>query len=91
MRPDIWERGPKLSIGPVPVETLTGIISLPSILICYGMSWWGMVKLGVLGLYWTLITVLSMTVGSIIFVAYWHYNMGRGISVKEVYTEIPPA
>ncbi|OYT51990.1 hypothetical protein B6U66_03060 [Candidatus Bathyarchaeota archaeon ex4484_135] len=62
MRPDIWERGPKLSIGPVPVETLTGIISLPSILICYGMSWWGMVKLGVLGLYWTLITVLSMTV-----------------------------
>ena len=47
--------------------------------------------MGVLGLYWTLITVLSMTVGSIIFVAYWHYNMGRGVSVKEVYTEIPPA
>jgi len=38
VRPDIWERGLKLSIGPVPVETLTGIISLPFILICYGMS-----------------------------------------------------
>ena len=87
VRPDIWERGLKLSLGPIPLETLFGIIGLPFWIIIFGHTFLELISV----LSWFVFMALIFTIGCIIFVAYWRYNVARGISVKELYTEIPPA
>ena len=92
-RPDIFERGLKVMLGPVPLVTLVSIIGLPFWIIGFAYTFLDYIGpgAGMAGLMWLLLVAILLAVGSMIFIAYWAYNVKRGISVKELYTEIPPA
>jgi len=86
VRPDIYERGRKLAWGGVPVITIFGIIS-------FIVNFWYLFIAGA----WLHVTtdlllqVLWMGAGLAIFVGYYIYNTRRGVDVRSIYQQIPPA
>ncbi|MHA1632656.1 MAG: APC family permease [Candidatus Freyarchaeota archaeon] len=83
-RPDIWEKGLRLTVAGIPLITIFGFISFtvwtyiffyaclscdPTTILTY-MIWLGL--------------------GLLIFVVYWAYNRRKGIDPRTIYQEIPP-
>ncbi len=86
VRPDIYERGRKLEWGHIPVISIFGIIS-------FTVNLWYLFIAG----RWLQITsslalqVIWMGAGLAIFVGYYIYNTRRGVDVRSIYQQIPPA
>lgn len=86
VRPDIYERGRRLSWFGVPVITIFGIIS-------FFANFWYLFISGA----WLktttdlMLQVIWMAVGVIIFVGYYIYNTKKGVDVRSIYQQIPPA
>ena len=84
-RPEIWEKGLKLTVAGIPLLTILGFIAF---------TWWSYI-------FWFAclaldpITILTYMVwlglGLLIFIGYWIYNQKRGIDPRTIYQEIPPA
>ena len=84
-RPEIWEKGLKLTVAGIPLITIFGFIAF---------VWWSYI-------FWFACTYLDpvtiltyagwMGLGLFIFVGYWVYNQKRGIDPRTIYQEIPPA
>ncbi|MHA1723194.1 MAG: APC family permease [Candidatus Baldrarchaeia archaeon] len=84
-RPEIWEKGLKLSVAGIPLITILGFIAF---------VWWNYI-------FWFACLALDSTTiatyagwlgfGLLIFVGYWVYNQKRGIDPRTIYQEIPPA
>lgn len=87
IRSDIYEKSTaKYSIGGVPLLTIIGVICFASnfyFLIVAG-TWLNMEKDLVLQTVW-------MGLGAALFAGYLTRNVKKGIDVKTIYTEIPPA
>lgn len=86
----IWDASPhRWRIGPVPVATIAGIISL----IFTGVVIWGIYAspaMGGLNVYWTPIYVGVMIVG-ILWYAIWRWKRSKeGIDVTLAFKELPP-
>jgi amino acid transporter len=86
VRPDIYERGRRLSWFGVPVITIFGIISFLA-------NFWYLFISGA----WLRTTsdlvlqVVWMALGVAIFVGYYIYNTKKGVDVRSIYQQIPPA
>jgi APA family basic amino acid/polyamine antiporter len=86
VRPDIYERGRQLSWGGFPVISIFGIIS-------FTVNFWYLFIAGA----WLHVTtdlllqILWMGAGLLIFVGYYIYNTRRGVDVRSIYQQIPPA
>jgi len=87
VRSDIWERGLRLKIGPIPLVTLLGLVAFPmflyaTLIAISGLSrgWQGMAFY--VGFY---------TVFLLVAVAQYAYNLSRGVDIRLIYSEIPPA
>ncbi|NCO28353.1 MAG: APC family permease [Caldiserica bacterium] len=86
VRPDIYERGRRLSWFGVPVITIFGIIS-------FFANFWYLFIAGT----WLkattdlMLQVIWMAAGVAIFVGYYIYNTKKGVDVRSIYQQIPPA
>jgi len=86
VRPDIYERGRRLSWFGVPVLTIFGIIS-------FFANFWYLFIAGA----WLktttdlMLQVIWMAAGVAIFVGYYIYNTKKGVDVRSIYQQIPPA
>ena len=87
VRQDVWERGRKLTIGPIPVITLLGAIATPFFLYQTFLSIAALSK-GLTGM--VFYTGFYFLMALIITISY-AYNVRRGINVRLIYSEIPPA
>ena len=84
-RPEIWEKGLRLTVAGIPLITILGLIAF---------TWWNYIFwFACLALDPTTIAtyMVWMGFGLFIFVAYWVYNQKRGIDPRTIYQEIPPA
>ena len=84
-RPEIWEKGLRLTVAGIPLITILGFIAF---------VWWNYIFwFACLALDPTTIATYAVWLGFglFIFVAYWVYNQKRGIDPRTIYQEIPPA
>jgi amino acid transporter len=86
MRRDLYEKGARWEIAGIPILTIVGLISFTVnfyFLIVAG-AWLNILKDLVLQSVW-------MGLGALIFVSFMVYNFKRGIDVRTIYAEVPPA
>jgi len=89
-RPDIYKETPlaEWKVGPIPLITL---IAIPAF---FGISlfvWMVLATFSAGPTYDLLLVVGWMTLGLIIFAAYWYRNQTKGIPVAEIFKSLPPA
>jgi amino acid transporter len=83
-RPDIWNKGIVKTVGGVPLVTILGAFS------AMGMLWLLLLStIGVTLQDWN-VTEVWMIIGVAIFVYYARKNSKRGISVVNIFGEVPP-
>lgn len=84
-RPDIWERGLKISFAGIPVISICGALAV----FLYG---WGVaISASWLDAWSMLYLSLWIFIGSLIWFAFAERNRRMGISLQDIYGEIPPA
>jgi amino acid transporter len=86
MRRDLYEKGARWEIAGIPLLTIVGLISFTVnfyFMIVAG-AWLNILKDLVLQSVW-------MGFGVLIFVGFMVYNFKRGIDVRTIYAEVPPA
>ncbi|MGB9730005.1 MAG: APC family permease [Thermoprotei archaeon] len=86
VRRDLYEKGARWEIAGIPILTIVGLIAFPVnfyFLIVAG-AWLNILKDLVLQSTW-------MGFGALIFIGFMIYNYKRGIDVRTIYAEIPPA
>ena len=87
IRPDIWEKGFRLKVLGIPIVSILGIISFPlflyQFLISIAQSPMGLTGIGFYTIFYSFFIILTA--------AYYAYNVHKGINVKSIYEEIPPA
>ena len=86
IRPDIYERGRKLEIRGIPVMSILGMIG-------FGFNFW---YLFIAGSWLTISRDMLlqsgwMFLGVVIFLAYYASNTKKGIDVRSIYQQVPPA
>jgi amino acid transporter len=90
VRKDLYERSIKLEFLGVPIMTIFGLLAFVAnffLLFVSGAGLWA----GGDGI-WDLFYVAAWEfVGLLVFVAYYNYNIKRGVDVDTIYAEIPPA
>lgn len=83
-RKDIWEKGIHRRIFGIPDTTFLGALS------AIGMLWLlALSTIGISLIAWN-VSLLWMAVGILVFVYYVHKMSKRGISIVQVYGEVPP-
>ena len=83
-RPDIWKKGIIKTVGGIPLVTILGALS------AMGMLWLLLLStIGVTLQEWN-VTEIWMIVGILVFVYYARKNSKRGISVVNIFGEVPP-
>jgi APA family basic amino acid/polyamine antiporter len=83
-RPDIWKKGIIKTVGGVPLVTILGACSMA------GMLW--LLALSTIGISlqaWN-VSEIWMILGVIVFVYYVAKNSKRGVSVVDIFGEVPP-
>ena len=83
-RPDIWKKGIIKTVGGIPLVTILGAAS------AMGMLW--LLALSTIGISlqaWN-VSELWMVLGIFIFIYYIRKNSKRGISVVNIFGEVPP-
>jgi amino acid transporter len=83
-RPDIWKKGIIKTVGGIPLVTILGALS------AMGMLW--LLALSTIGISlqaWN-VSELWMILGIAVFVYYVRKNSKRGISVVQIFGEVPP-
>lgn len=91
VRPEIWERGLKWMFLGLPVITIAGLLGLSiwSFIFFYGMT--GIDVATAAGLGTVIFFAAWFASGMLIFNGYYAYNIKRGIDVKTLFREVPPA
>ena len=86
IRPDIYERGRKLEIRGIPVMSILGMIG-------FGFNFWYLFIAGSwLNISRDLLVQSGwMFVGVVIFLGYYASNTKKGIDVRSIYQQVPPA
>lgn len=85
VRREIYERSIRLEFLGVPVMTIAGVIGFAgNFLLVF-------VAAQAIPLRDMCVLMLWMTVGLLIFIGFYAYNLRRGVDVKTIYAEIPPA
>jgi amino acid transporter len=85
VRRDVYEKGFKIEVGGIPVLTICGIVG-------FGLNFYfWLVAATWLSMRDMFTQAMWMMVGAIIFVGYYVYNTKKGIDVKSIYAEVPPA
>jgi amino acid transporter len=83
-RPDIWKKGITKTVAGIPLVTILGALS------AMGMLW--LLALSTIGISlqaWN-VSEIWMIIGIAIFVYYAYKNSKRGISVVDIFGEVPP-
>ena len=83
-RPDIWERGMRLTLLGVPLVTILGFLNT------FFYSYWFFTACTAMDSLTVLWYAIWTSLGTLIFIAFWAYNLRRGIDPKTIYAEIPP-
>lgn len=83
-RPDIWKKGIIKTVGGIPLVTILGALSAMGMLWLLALS-----TIGISLIAWN-VSEIWMIVGIAIFVYYVHKNSKRGISVVDIFGEVPP-
>jgi len=84
-KPDIWERGFKLSVGGVPVISICGVIA------CFWWLWGLAISAWWLSFLEMAYLSFWFAFGAFIWFFYAEYNKRRGIPLESIYGTIPPA
>jgi amino acid transporter len=83
-RKDIWEKGIKKRFFGIPDSTFLGALA------AFGMLWiLALSTIGISLLAWN-VSLLWMLLGILVFVYYANKMSKRGISIVQVYGEVPP-
>jgi amino acid transporter len=85
IRREIYERSIMIEFLKIPVMTWAGIIGFAGNFLLLFVAAQGIPIRDMAAL------TLWMTAGLIIFLSYYAYNMRKGVDVKTIYAEIPPA
>ncbi len=85
VRREIYERSIRMEILGVPVMTIAGLIGFAGNFLLVFVAGKAIPLRDMFFL------MIWMTVGLIIFVGYYAYNIRKGVDVKTIYAEIPPA
>jgi amino acid transporter len=86
VRKDLYEKGLKFEIAGLPLLTIAGVIGFMF------NFWFWLIAAGWLGMTTGMITQsFWMALGLAIFVGYYIVNTRKGIDVKTIYAEVPPA
>jgi amino acid transporter len=88
VRREVYERSIMWEIGGVPLMTIAGILGFGGNFLLLFIAGAGLLKEGLTDM---MIAAVWMSLGLILFLAYYAYNIRRGVDVKTIYTEIPPA
>lgn len=83
-RPDIWKKGITKTVAGIPLVTILGALSAMGMLWLLALSTIGISLIG-----WN-VSEIWMIIGIAIFVYYVYKNSKRGISVVDIFGEIPP-
>jgi len=85
VRREVYERSIMIEIAGIPVMTIAGIIGFGgNFLLCF-------VAAQAIPISHLFFLMCWMVVGLIIFLVYYAINIRRGVDVKTIYAEIPPA
>lgn len=85
VRKDVYEKGFKIEVGGIPVLTICGVVG-------FGLNFYfWLVAATWLSMRDMFAQAMWMMVGAIIFVGYYVYNTKKGIDVRSIYAEVPPA
>ena len=88
MRRDLYERGGRYEVFGIPVMTIAGLAGAMLNFFVFLFAAHGVVEGGLTSV-WT--QAIWIFFGLLIFVAFYAYNTKRGVDVKSLYAEIPPA
>jgi len=85
-RKDLYEKGLKIEVGGIPVLTICGVLGF-----MFNFWFWLVAATWLKPMPDQLVQSIWMMVGLAIFVGYYMYNTKKGIDVKTIYAEVPPA
>ena len=85
IRRELYEMGPKIEVFGIPLITILGLIGFP---VNFFFFLWVVTTML---LPHVIFQVICMTIGAMIFAGMLVYNMKRGVDVKSIYAEVPPA
>jgi len=86
VRRDIYDKGLKMELAGIPVLTIAGILGFT-----FNFWFWLVTATWLAATTDMLIQSIWMGVGLLIFVGYYITNIKKGIDVKTIYAEVPPA
>jgi APA family basic amino acid/polyamine antiporter len=88
VRREVYERSIMWEIAGVPLMTIAGILGFGGNFLLLFVAGAQLLEGGMKDI---MICAVWMSIGLIIFLAYYAYNIRRGVDVKTIYAEIPPA
>jgi len=86
VRRDLYDKGLKIELAGIPVLTIAGILGF-----AFNFWFWLVAATWLSKTTDMLMQSLWMALGLTIFVAYYIVNIKKGIDVKSIYAEVPPA
>jgi len=86
VRRDLYEKGLKIELAGIPVLTIVGILGF-----AFNFWFWLITATWLDPTTSMLTQALWMALGLLIFVGYYIVNIRKGIDVKSIYAEVPPA
>jgi len=86
VRRDLYDKGLKIELAGIPVLTIVGVLGFT-----FNFWFWLVTATWLAPTTDMLTQAVWMGVGVLIFVAYYAVNIRKGIDVKTIYAEVPPA